>query len=308
LLSKSLFVLLMLVLPSLLAEVIVLRINWISVSSIFSALAEEVILQGALFLVPAMLVAALTPNLVRLVVAGLASVTAFFLIHYAVLATVMAFGAPRRRLVRFFPGDWPGIFPTSPSGMLVSAILMIGLGVGVICYQYLKRRTVNSAASAALCMCFVVTTLNFWPWDIRTFGEGLPARAGLKPEDVKLVVHREVEAGSVIDDHGRLTIFRKVELQGIPPSFFLELTGLQATLRLPDGKLLPSSPDYPLFFGEGFQFDKEVKVLNEPTLLPSPWRKPAVIPLLSVDAQTFQATKVHAEPTWQTLPWTFIGD
>jgi ABC-type transport system involved in multi-copper enzyme maturation permease subunit len=92
LLSKSLFVLLILVLPSLLAEVIVLRINGISVSSILSALAEEVILQGALFLVPAMLVAVLTPNLVRLVVAGLASVTAFFLIHYTVLATVMGLG------------------------------------------------------------------------------------------------------------------------------------------------------------------------------------------------------------------------
>ena len=80
LLSKSLFVLLILVLPSLLAEVIVLRVNGISVSFMLSALAEEVILQCALFLVPAMLVAALTPNLVRLVVAGLASVTAFFLI------------------------------------------------------------------------------------------------------------------------------------------------------------------------------------------------------------------------------------
>jgi ABC-type transport system involved in multi-copper enzyme maturation permease subunit len=308
LLSKSLFVLLILVLPSLLAEVVVLRVNGISVSFILSALAEEIILQSALFLVPAMLVAALTPNLVRLVVAGLTSATAFFLIHYAVLATVMAFGAgSRRQSFGVFPGQWPRIFPTTPSGMLVSAILMIGLGVAVICYQYLKRRTVNSAASAALGLCLVVTTLNFWPWGFRTFGEGLPPRSGLNPEGVKLVVHREAEAGSVIGDHGRLTIFGKIEFQGIPPSFFLELTGLQGTLRLPDGKLLPSSSDYPLFFGEGFQFDKKVKVLNESSPYePSPW--PTVFPLLSVDAQHSRRTIVHAEPTWQTLHWVSIGD
>ncbi len=78
LLSKSLFVLLMLVLPSLVAEVIVLWANGISASYMLFALPEEVMLQTAFFLVPSMLVAALTPNLARLVVAGLASATPSF--------------------------------------------------------------------------------------------------------------------------------------------------------------------------------------------------------------------------------------
>src|SRR5688572_15420132 len=66
LLSKSLFVLLVLVVPSLVAEVIVLQVNGISVSQTLSSLPQELILQSALFLVPTMLMASLTPNLARL--------------------------------------------------------------------------------------------------------------------------------------------------------------------------------------------------------------------------------------------------
>ena len=164
LLSKSLFVLLILVLPSLIAEAIVLRLNGISVSQMLSVLPQEVMLQSALFLVPTMLVAALTPNLPRLVVTGLASVTAFLLIHYAVLASAMTFGVgSRRRLVGVSPGQWPTIFPANPSGMMVAAILMVGLGGMVIVYQYLKRKTVTSATGAMLGMCLVIVTLDFCP-------------------------------------------------------------------------------------------------------------------------------------------------
>ena len=59
LLTKSLFILLVLVVPSLIAEVIVLQINGISVSHMLSVLLQEIILQSAFFLVPPMLVAAL---------------------------------------------------------------------------------------------------------------------------------------------------------------------------------------------------------------------------------------------------------
>jgi len=301
LLSNSLFVLLMLVLPSLLAEVIVLWVNGISASYMLSALPEEVILQTALFLVPSMLVAALTPNLARLVVAGLASVTAFFLIHYAVLASVMSFGAgSRRQPVGVFPGQWPRIFPTSPSGMLVSAMLMIGLGATVIVYQYLKRRTVNSTTGATLGMCLVSATVNFWSWDLRTFSEGLPARSGLNPESVKLVVTREPKARGVRRDVGKLTILGRCELQGLPHNFFLVLTGVKATLRLSDGKVVSSSSDYPFWlFGEDFQLEKEIKVLNEP----SPGFEPGMsrmLPLLSVDAETFQ--------NYQGTPGTYTSE
>ena len=57
--SKSMFVLLILVLPSLIAEEIVLQINGISVSQTLSVQLQEIILQGTFFLVPPMLVAAL---------------------------------------------------------------------------------------------------------------------------------------------------------------------------------------------------------------------------------------------------------
>src|SRR5262245_13841184 len=104
LLSKSLFILLVLVVPSLIAEVIVLQINGISAPQTLSALLQELILQSALFLVPAMLMASLTSNFASLAITGLASVTAFSLIHYAVLASAMSFGAgTRRRFNAIFP-------------------------------------------------------------------------------------------------------------------------------------------------------------------------------------------------------------
>jgi hypothetical protein len=301
LLSKSLFVLLMLVLPSLVAEVIVLWVNGISASYILFALPEEVILQTAFFLVPSMLVAALTPNLARLMVAGLASATIFFLIHYAVLASVMSFGeGSRRQPVGVFPGQWPRIFPTSPSGMLVSAILMIGLGATVIVYQYLKRRTVHSTTGATLGMCLVIATVNFWSWDPCTFSEGLPARSGLNPESVKLVVNREPKARGVRRDGDKLTIFGNCEPQGLPQNFLFVLTGLKATLRLSSEKVISSSFDYLIWlFGEGFQIEKEVKVLNEPS--PGFERgMTRMLPLLSVDAETFQ--------NYQGTPGTYTSE
>jgi len=288
LLSKSLFVLLILVLPSLIGEGIVLQINGISVSQTLSVLLQEIILQSAFFVIPPMLLAALTPNLARLVVTGVASVTAFFLIHYAVLASVMSFGtASRRRMSAVFPGQWPTILSTKPSAMVVSAILTVGLGGMVIIYQYLKRRTLNSGAAAVLGMCLVIATLNFWSWDLLKPRESLPAQSELIPQSLKPVVRRE-GARFMRGDAGNLTILGQFELQGVPSNFFLVLIGLQGTLQLSSEKVVPFTFDYPLwFFGDEFRLEKEVKVLNEPW----PGIGPRAIPLLSVDTETFQDYK-----------------
>jgi hypothetical protein len=230
----------------------------------------------------------LTPSLARLVVTGVASATAFFLIHYAVLASVMSFGtASRRRMNAVFPGQWPTILSTKPSAMVVSAILTVGLGGIVIIYQYLKRRTLNSGAAAVLGMCLVIATLNFWSWDLLKPRDSLPARSELIPQTLKPVVRRERRT-FMRGDAGQLTILGQVELQGVPSNFFLVLTALQATLRFSAEKVASSAFDYPLwFFGEEFQLEKEVKVLNEPW----PGIGPRAIPLLSVDTETFQDYK-----------------
>src|SRR6185295_12963390 len=129
-----------------------------------------------------------------------------------------------------FPGQWPTIFSTNPSAMIVSAILAVGLGGMVIVYQYLKRRTFNAGTAAALGMCLVIVILNCWSWDLLKPKDSLPARSELIPQSLKLVVRRE--GGRFMGgDAGKLTILGQVELQGVPSNFFLVLTGLQATLR-----------------------------------------------------------------------------
>jgi len=292
LLSKSLFVLLVLLLPSVIAEVIVLQVNGISVSQTLYALPQEIILQSALFLMPTMLLASLTPSLARLAIVGLGSVTAFFLIHYAVLASVMTFGtASRRRMSAVFPGQWPTIFSGNPSGMMVSAILAIGLCGMVIASQYLKRRTVHSATAAVLGMCLVIAALNLWSWDLLRSRQWWSARTGLNPESIQLVVSKEPGAGFVRDDRGQLMILGRVEPQGVPPDYFLEVIRQKAAVEFSDRKRVTSSLDYPwgLFgnsgFAGGLQLEKDLKVLNDP----APMTRPMAIPLLSLDVETFQS-------------------
>ena len=73
----------------------------------------------------------------------------------------------------------------NPSAMMVSAILAVGLGVIVIVYQYLKRRTLNSGAAAVLGMCLVIANLNFWSWDLLKPGDSLSARVWIRSESCK---------------------------------------------------------------------------------------------------------------------------
>ena len=285
--SKFLFIFLVLLLPTLLTEMVVLRINGISVPQLPSALAAEVILQIAIFLVPTMLIAALTANLATLVVAGLASVTAFFLIHYAVLTSAMLFGSGSiRQSVAVFPGQWPRVFSTSPSGALVSAILTIALGSGLITYQYLKRRTTTCAVGAALGTCLIIANLNFWNWDLRALRPELPTRSGLNPEALRFVCQGQPAGmGTILDDTGKRTIFRKFEVQGVPSGFFFVLSGLKATLRLPNGATISSSFNNPLFLGHPFRLAQEFNVLNDRVGDPLPEPRPP--PLLSLDRETF---------------------
>ena len=304
LLSKSLFVLLVLILPSLVAEVIVLGANGIF-SETLSVLPQEILLPSALFLVPPMLVATLTPNLTRLLVVGVASVTAFFLVHYAVLASVMTFGTgPGKRVNAFFPGQWLAIFSNNPSAMMASAILAVVLGAIVIAYQYLKRRTLHSSAAAVLGTCLVIGSLNFWSWNILKSSDWLPAHSGFDSRTVKLLVANEPGAGFVQDNGGKVMILRPIEIRGVPPDFFLEIIGHRAVVEFSDGKSVSSSLDYPWGFfsnrgvGGGLQpqAEREVRVLNDPF----PVNRPIAAPLLSLDIDTYQKYK--------EIPGTFSAE
>ncbi|HET6961611.1 MAG TPA: hypothetical protein VFJ27_03905, partial [Terriglobia bacterium] len=296
LLSKSLFVLLVLILPSLIAEVIVLRVNGISVSEMLSVLPQEILLPSALFLVPPMLVATLTPSLTRLLVVGVSSVTAFFLVHYSVLASVMTFGTgPGRRGNAVFPGQWLAIFSNNPSATMASAILAVVLGAIVIAHQYLKRRTLHSSAAAVLGTCLVIGSLNFWSWNLLKSSDWLPAHSGFDSRTVKLLVANGPGAGFVQDNGGKLMILRPIEIRGVPPDFFLEIIGHRAVVEFSDGKSVSSSLDYPWGFfsdrgvggGLQLQVERDVRVLNDPL----PLDRPIAAPLLSLDVDTYQKYK-----------------
>ena len=177
LLSKSLFVLLILVLPSLIAEGIVLQINGISVSQTLSVLppgdhsSKRLLcgtadVGGGVDSEPGAIGGYRCRQRDCLLSDSLRRPRKRHVVWYS----------SRRRMNAVFPGQWPTILSTKPSAMVVSAILTVGLGGMVIIYQYLKRRTLNSGAAAVLGMCLVIATLNFWSWDLLKPKDSLPAR------------------------------------------------------------------------------------------------------------------------------------
>ena len=295
LLSKSLFVLLILVVPALLVECMVMWLNAIPVPDWPGALAELVVLQCSLFILPAMLLAALTPNLARLSVTALVSLIAFFLLHYTVLTTVMTLG---------------GVIRTEPevtAALLLAAILLVGSGAILITYQYSSRRTAQTAAGAIPVMLLLIATMNFWRWDFLTRTATLPSRSPLNPDHVNLVLQRDARTTSFeshprLRDAGMQKIMGRFSFLGVPPGFFVELIGLQVTLELPDGKLVPSGSEnqsgwagvfyfyferYQKAVGHFLQSSHTAIVLNEPHLTADPAR----VALLSVDLGTFQNYK-----------------
>jgi len=295
LLSKSLFVLLILVLPALLVECMVMWLNAIPVPDWPAALAELVVLQYSLFILPAMLLAALTPNLARLSVTALVSLIAFFLLHYTVLTTAMTLG---------------GIIRTEPevtSALLLAAILVVGSCAILITYQYSSRKTAQAAAGAILVMLLLIATMNFWRWDFLTRTVALPSPSPLNPDHVNLVLQRDARTTS-FESHPRLRnagmqkIMGRFDFQSVPPGFFVELVGLQVTLQLPDGKVVPSGSEnqsgwaglfyfyferYQKAVGDFLQASRTAIVLNEPHLTADPAR----FALISVDLGTFQNYK-----------------
>ncbi|HET6961610.1 MAG TPA: hypothetical protein VFJ27_03900 [Terriglobia bacterium] len=295
LLSKCLFVLLILVLPVLLVECVVMWLNVIPVQDWPAALAELVILQCSLFIMPAMLLAALTPNLARLSVTALVSLIAFFLLHYTVLTTVMTFG---------------GVIRTEPAvtaGLLLAAILVVGSCATLIAVQYSSRKTAQAVAGAILAMILLIATMNFWRWDFLTPTATLPSQSPLNPDHVNLVLQRDARTTS-FESHPRLRdaamqkIMGRFEFLGVPPGFFVELVGLQVTLEFPDGKVIPSGSEnqsgwaglfyfyferYQKAIGDFLQSLHTAIVLNKPHLTADPTR----FALLSVDLSTFQNYK-----------------
>jgi hypothetical protein len=115
------------------------------------------------------------------------------------------------------------------------------------------------------------------------------------------MVHREPGARTVSVIPGKLTIHGGFELEGVPPGFFYGFTGLRATLRFPDGRVVSSGFDIPMMLPiQGYSPpEKELKVLNDPNMDSWPGFRPPIFPLLSGDALTFQ--------NYKGTPGTYIG-
>lgn len=165
--GKSLFLLLLVILPALGAQVLLLLFNGVTLYDAFRSVPQIVVLQ-LLVLSVLMMLASLTPNLSRMLLLGIIAVVGLAIVQYTL----------RLSLVQ---NRWDRSLEDSAA--IGFSLFLLAVAVTVVCHQYLTRRTKRSLflASSVFPGMLLFTTLWFWDfWPTET----PVARAILDPEQV----------------------------------------------------------------------------------------------------------------------------
>jgi len=231
--SKALFVLGVLVLPPLVAEIVVLAANGATLHDLFLA-APEIVLQQLAFIFEVAILAAVTANFGRFAVLGVVVLVAALLLRMG----IFWFGLllhPENMM------NQAQDFSLTQSRSVVCALLTVLAGGAVIAHQYLTRNTMRTAAGAILVMAAFFTVQSCWPWDF------------LKPQEVTVCRDANFNAGAVkislaldvtasdemnIRGHGpsRKSIQSQIETPGVPKGYIVEVKSVNPHLNSqPDG-------------------------------------------------------------------------
>ncbi|MDE2755211.1 MAG: hypothetical protein OXI92_01540 [Acidobacteriota bacterium] len=202
--GKSLFLLLAVILPTVAAQFLTLLFNGVTLYDAFRSVPQIVVLQ---LLVLGLLttLACLTPNLPRMLFAGIVAAVGLAIVQYALRLPLLRTGWNRS---------------LEDSAAIGFSLFLLAIALTVACHQYLTRQTRRSLilASPVLPALFLFTIL--WPWDFWPT-EAPVAQAILDPEEVAA----RVEVGS-------LRLYRQVNRQG---DDWLILRGDLAADSLPAG-------------------------------------------------------------------------
>ena len=202
--GKSLFLLLAVILPTLVLQFLMLLSNGVTLYDAFRSLPQMVVLQ-LLVLAVLTTLACLTPNLSRMLFAGIVAAVGFAIVQYALRLSFL-----RTRWDRSL----------EDSAAIGFFLFLLAVAVAVVCLQYLTRQTKRSLILASSAVPGLLLFTILWPWDFWPT-EAPVAPAVLDPEEVAA----RVEVGS-------LRLDRQVNRQG---DDWLILRGDLAADSLPAG-------------------------------------------------------------------------
>ena len=233
--SKTLFIVLFLLLPPLLAEVVILAVNNASAIQMGYAI-PEIILDRSYTIFIAAGFAVISRNFARYALTGVLFMLAFWLFGLGLQAYRMYFDT------NFF------IFWRENESLLwisreiFTKILIFVGGIGLVGYQYTTRRTRNTLSAAVTVACLSFGISAFWPID---FFEGRLKKVQVDTDGFEIEALVMPSAMHVSDDFSmangkvaRKLIYGRAEFSGGPENVVISPLSVISTLTLNGGQVI----------------------------------------------------------------------
>ena len=245
--SKSLFLVLAVVLPTLMVEVVLLRVGGVTPEDTLRSI-PQIVLLTLFTIVVFMMLAVLTTTLPRQILLGIIALVAvpplsyvlflnFFTPFSLVLGTWLNSGEDLRVAMPIPPPS----FPLQVLGMLPVLLGTAGIVVG---HQYLTRRTMRSRILLLSAVSLTLLSMGFWRWDLWATPPQLdkkildPAQVTARIEKKSLLFDPLTSSHPFIDLMGekKMLLRGSIELDDLPPDLVTIPAQISANLLLPSGE------------------------------------------------------------------------
>ncbi len=271
--SKSLFLVLAVILPTLLVEVLLLFVCGVTLDDTLRSIPQIVFLQ-LLVTTVFMMLAALTTNLARLILLGIIAFLGLPWLYYLSwslfflvlgMVTHPSDGGP---FVQPIP-------PPSYSPHLMGILLVLLATAGVVIgHQYLTRRTMISRILLFSGVSLALLSMGFWSWDLwataRQLDPGIldPTQITARVEEKSLVFDPVMASRPVYDPTGEKEMLLRgsIALDNLPPDVVVFPAQISAKLALPSGESLAQHVSHSSYLFRGlieFQLDRQLNQLNK---------------------------------------------
>ncbi|MBI5818774.1 MAG: hypothetical protein HZA88_07285 [Verrucomicrobia bacterium] len=235
--SKGVFMLVLLVLPPLLAELIMLICNEVTPRHVALAVPEALLSQISVVL-GIWTLASVTRTFARFAIVGIIVVVVSGIAGFAIsIATLFGAG--------FFK-DFPSISLSLSRGV-VSSIVGIVLCFVAIGYQYLTRKTAHTIVLACLTVVAALTASSAWPVDFLKKAKAPVQKELFNSETVHIASDNTGKncTSDAFSFGPAKTPKKRVQgnlvVSGLPPGLVGRVTFISAQLAYPDGKKLESN-------------------------------------------------------------------
>jgi len=262
--SKSLFIVFLLILPPLLAEVIVLVSNGITLHHIMLAV-PQIIMEKLSFMLPLLLLATVTRNFARFALTGVVAYIILMLLGLLFSFIALYTGKAMEKATNI---------PLLLSGVVISNIITIFSVVTLVIYQYLRRKTVRTIIAAGFIFVLVMVINQLCSWNfLKTKYVSLDEK-NVEIENINFVVDSEKlsvrdEVKIQLGQKRNKTIHSKLDVSGALVGHFVDIKELKSIrIDFPEDESIVSSLvqkwywNYPRGAKDALQH-----VLNEATLV-----------------------------------------